>query len=274
MRVATWNVNYRGTAVAEHLGRLARESRIDLLLLQEANPNSVNELADAAEMDWVLTAYDAGAPVPATTGRRRVAAIAGRGSEPTSSGLLPGAAMEERAVVAHLESTLGEMTVAAYHAPPGVSWGLTKVHHAHALLAWINATQGHVIVGADANTPEVDHPDPDLTRTHWHTGSARLNGLVGDDVTFGGRPQHRLHDAYRRWLHDHPDEAERVSRDHPVGPLAISHHTGRRKVHAGTPRRFDALWVSPELGVKSVEYKYAAAVAAGTDHALVVADLA
>lgn len=44
--------------------------------------------------------------------------------------------------------------------------------------------------------------------------------------------------------------------------------------HTGTPRRFDALWVSPELDVKSVAYKYAAAVAAGTDHALVVADLA
>lgn len=86
VRVATFNVNFRGMAAAQRLGGLVGRHGVDLLLLQEANPSSLRELVDAAGLDWVISAYDAGAPRPASRGRARVAAIAGRGSAPSKMG--------------------------------------------------------------------------------------------------------------------------------------------------------------------------------------------
>ena len=273
MRIATWNVNYRGRAVGGSLGRLVRDNDVELILLQEANPSSLHELTAAAGLDWVITAFDAGARVPDGTGRRRVAAIAGRGHPPIETGVLPHLALPERMLFARLETELGPMTIASYHAPPGVSWGRTKVHHAHELLRWINRTEGMLVVGSDANTPQVDHPDSDLVRTHWHTGARKLAGLPGDDITFGGRPEHRLRDAYRLWLAGHPAALEQVTQDRPQGPLAVSHRTGKRAGAAGSPRRYDTLWISPDLTPTAMTYEYAKAIHAGSDHALVIADI-
>lgn len=273
VRVATWNINFRGPKVCHSLGQLAGERDVDVVLLQEANPNSLDQFVSAAGLDWVITAFTAGAPYPSATGRRRVTAIAGRGQAPIESGVLTELPLPERMVFARLTTEAGPLTVASYHAPPGASWGIVKVHHAHALRQWINEVSGPIVVGADANTPDVDHPDPESVRTHWPTGARRLAGIEGDDITFGGRPQHRLHDALRVWLDQHPAELERLAGSRPSGPLAISHHTGRRRDSAGAPRRYDALWLSPDLTPTSVTYDYKASVEAGSDHALVTANL-
>ena len=89
---------------------------------------------------------------------------------------------------------------------------------------------------------------------------------------FGGRPEHRLDDAYRRWLDEHPKELEQIRVERPDGPLAVSHRTGKRRDSPGFPRRFDGLWISPEIEVSSISYHYEAAIAAGSDHALVVGE--
>lgn len=255
------------------LGSFAKSSGVDLLLLQEANPKSVHVLAETAGLDWAISAYDAGAPMPPSTGRRRMAAIAGRGQPPTEVGFIQESPLPERTVYARVNTEFGPITFASYHAPPGVSWKIVKVHQAHALLDWVSLTEGPLIVGADANTPEIDHPDPENVRTHWHTGKQRLKGSIGDDVMFGGRPTHRLRDAYRVWLTQEPSRLAQVVSQYPQGPLAISHYTGKRKVSAGVARRFDALWMSSELTYENVRYDYDGAVAAGTDHALVTADV-
>ncbi|MGN7248628.1 endonuclease/exonuclease/phosphatase family protein [Janibacter anophelis] len=205
LRVATWNLNNRGPPQAAELGELLRLQGVDLLLAQELNPKAGEALIRAAGLDWIVTAFDAGAPAEGLgAGRRRAPAIAGHGRPPLVTGVLPGTPLPERMFHARIATDLGAMDFAAYHAPPGVNWGLAKVRQAHALRDWIDGTEGPVIVGADANTPLVDHPDPHQARTHWHTGVRRLDGMTGDDVVFGGALEHRLRDAYRRWLERHP----------------------------------------------------------------------
>jgi hypothetical protein len=108
----------------------------------------------------------------------------------------------------------------------------------------------------------VDAIDFEETRTHWHTGRPILKGAPGDDVLWGPQKTLALQDALGRWLEDHPD-----------GPLLISHRTGRRKGFAGTPRRFDSIWVSDDFAVINVSYLYVDALAAGSGQAAVVADL-
>jgi hypothetical protein len=273
-RIATWNLNNRGPAVAHNLGALLKRFDVDLLLAQELHLASRETLVQSAGLTWIRTAFDAGAPVPRSgSGRRRVTAIAGHGAPPERVGALGHLPLPERMVYAAVATPIGQLMLASYHAPPGVSWGHVKVQHAQSLLAWVNTTPGPVVVGADANTPEVDHPDRDQVRTHWHTGRRRLGGQTGDDVMFGGRPEHQLDDAYRRWVDEHPEELEQIRAERPAGPLATSHRTGKRRDSRGFPRRFDALWIGPEIEVASIDYLYEAGIAAGSDHALVVAEL-
>lgn len=62
LHVATWNINCRGPKVCHSLGPLAHERGVDVVLLQEANPNSLEQFVSAAGLDWVITAFTAGAP--------------------------------------------------------------------------------------------------------------------------------------------------------------------------------------------------------------------
>ena len=75
-----------------------------------------------------------------------------------------------------------------------------------------------------------------------------------------------LHDALRVWLAAHPIEAEQLYSLHPQGPLAISYDRG-------VPCRYDFIYVTPDFTVSHVDYLYREAIEAGSDHALVVADL-
>jgi hypothetical protein len=228
-RVATWNLNNRGSVAARSLGLLLASLEVDLLLAQELNKTAAPQVLDAAGLSWIRTAFDAGAPVPqGRPGRQRVTAIAGRGSPPTHVGVLDDLPLPERMIYGTVVTPAGVVTLASYHAPPGVGWGIIKVQHAHRLRDWVNATAGPLIVGADANTPEIDHPDRDLVRTRWFTGLRKLAGEPGDDVMFGGQPEHRLDDAFRCWLDQHPHDLARIRDDRPSGPLAVSHRTGKR----------------------------------------------
>ena len=77
---------------------------------------------------------------------------------------------------------------------------------------------GPTILGADANTLEVDALDFDRTRTHWHTGQRRLKGLRGDDALWGPCKVHGLRDALRAWLDVHPERLRKSVGRGPTGP--------------------------------------------------------
>jgi hypothetical protein len=154
-----------------------------------------------------------------------------------------------------------------------VNWHEKKPAQAVLFARWLASMQGPVVFGADANTPAVDHPDFELVRTHWQTGARKLNGLPGDDLLWGPTKVHGLEDVLRRWLSRNPTELARVRLERPLGPLATSHRTGKRKTCDGTDRRFDSVWVSEEFRAGAVSYPYEASLRAGSDHSAVIADL-
>ena len=188
---------------------------------------------------------------------------------------LDGVPLPERTHVAELTVEDRALTAVSYHAPNGSKWGcLIKAEQAVACATWLATRDGPVVLGADANTPEVDAINFDDSITHCHTGNPRLHGNPGDDLMFGPPKIHGLNDALRPWLKDHPDELEHIGARRPNGPLAVSHRTGVRNARpSGTDWRFDAVWVSPHFRVDNVLYPYDLSVAAGSDHAAVIADL-
>jgi hypothetical protein len=148
-----------------------------------------------------------------------------------------------------------------------------KARQAVTFARWLAAGQKPCILGADANTPLVDHPDFALTRTHWHTGIKALAGEPGDDLLWGPNKIHALEDAFRVMLAHDPAQLQAIRNERPTGPMAVSHMTGRRTGNPGTPRRFDSIWVTSGVNVLSLTYLYPEGVNAGSDHAAVLAEL-
>jgi len=264
-RVISWNLNWR-MGLARDQGRLLRELHPDIVILQEVNSKSAEALRDAAGLAWMIVSKPP--PDSKVPGRQRLVAVGG--TEISSARRLDlDAPLGERVLAVEVAIDGLHATVVSYHAPPGVNWGRVKVDQALAVTYWVCEQKGPMIIGADANTPKLDPVDDAAVRTHWQSGSRRLNGGPGDDEMWGPSPRHRLKDCLRIWLAADPVRATHLD---PDGPLAVSHYTGKRKTHVGTPRRFDSIWVTPHFVVRDVQY-LSHEIGRLSDHAPVVADL-
>ena len=62
VRVASWNVFFRSKVVAELQGELLRSLDVDLVMLQQLNPDSGDILRSAAGLDWLVRAVDLRVP--------------------------------------------------------------------------------------------------------------------------------------------------------------------------------------------------------------------
>ena len=265
IRVVSWNVNWR-TGVAAQQGELLRSLQPDIVILQELNARSVDKLAAAAGLEWMTVS----APPADDTSMRRRRLVGIGGTSPASTRSLDfRAPVEERLLVLEVSIEGRPVVVSSYYSPPGVSWGRVKVDQAVSFTDWLRGRKGPVIIGADANTPKHDPVDDAAVQTHWYTGFRKLNGDPGDDVLWGSSPRHQLKDCLRTWLAMDP---ARVRDLDPDGPLAVSHYTAKRKDHPGHPRRFDAIWATPDVDVLDVRY-LSEEIGRLSDHAPVVAEL-
>ena len=180
----------------------------------------------------------------------------------------PGFEWPERAVtgLVALAPGLPPTRLVGYHALHG-GYGQIKPKSSAALASWLAEQQGPMLVGMDANSPEVDHPDESSIEAFWSRPSTRPleRSLVGP------RPDrvHRLNDVWRTCLSAHPEEADAIRNASPTGPLAVTHWTGQQP---RVPHRYDHIWASDAFDVLEVRHMQEG-FSAGSDHALVWARL-
>lgn len=96
--------------------------------------------------------------------------------------------------------------------------------------------------------------------------------LARRGVLLGAHPAHALLDVLRVKLATDPEAMERVRRERPEGPLAVSYDRGRLS-GGSVPCRYDVIYATRDFVVEDVQYLYRASLDAGSDHALVYADL-
>lgn len=274
LRVVSWNVRFAGTQLAAAQAQFLRSLKPDLVLLQEVNAVSIATYRAGMGLNWLTCSRSE--PLGALERIRRPgAAIGGSGVDLVQElQELAGAAVPERVHRAIVRTDGRQIAIASYYAPPGVSFGYKKIENALALLGWLRGLAGPIIVGADANSPKIDHPDYSLTKSWWHTGSVKMRGRPGDDGLWGPNLQHNLEDALRLWLKMHPEELAAIVAERPDGPLAISHWTGKRTLRpeAGVARRYDSIWVTNDFDVRRIEY-LVDSMGVLSDHAAVLTDL-
>ena len=274
LRVATWKLGHpRGDPDAvQRQAAFAASVELDLLLLQDVRLSELGSFTGAGRFDWTIGAAELQVPPPKRSGLlERSAAIAGRGARPRATRLFTHVPQPTRMLLVEVDTALGPL-IAVSSDTVTVRPRDAALEHTLALARWLERVQGTVLVGVNTDSLRTDHPDRRRIRTRRPTGRGGLQtGEPGDDLMFGPRPIHRLGDAMRRWLDHHPDELAQARRDRPDGPLAVTHQFEWRDETLESRR--DLLWVTADLEVATIDHHYQAAVDAGSDHALVVADL-
>jgi hypothetical protein len=258
LRVVSWNV--RGMAhAALQLALLQRECA-DIVLLQDVSPSAAQTIRENGSLGHVIDTWSDGVP---KSGRRpRVGCLIAAthqwqltcgtpGTDPATKGrVLCGTAAWEEIV----------LTLLSCYAPTNVGPQKEKRATFFAALAQqLAVVPAPFMLGMDANGPRVDHPD--LAQSVWWTP---------EDVTVLG-PDTLASDVLRLWYQEHPEAWRRRLRYYPQGPLADSYHRGRKGKYLRS--RYDSIRVSPGMGVVDVRYLYDDAIRAGSDHALVAADI-
>jgi endonuclease/exonuclease/phosphatase family metal-dependent hydrolase len=286
LRVVSWNLDSRPTGQLDAKVALLREVAPDLALLQEVRRPVYKTLLPHALahermfertrlFSWGRLSTDLSDP-PGSDRRLGCAVLGVASTALLSARLLPAAAFPvpgadtigfvHRTVVARVAVPGGRtLTACSFHARPAVSRETDSLRPAFhtGIAGWLAAQAGTVLFGMDAGAPEVDHPDAERSVFAW---PAPTEGGAGEDRLLGATPDHQLRDTLRQFLDDSPPERAKVIAERPDGPLAMSHCAANR------PVRYDHVWATADLSVARVEYLYEEAVAAGSDHALVVVD--
>lgn len=192
---------------------------------------------------------------------------------------LPGARMfgegdprPERWLTATASSATYRLTLVGFHAPYAA--GRTteekrdnrrrKRRSYEALTTWLTG-QRQVIVGMDGNNwwDPVDHvADPRDPKQVDFWSERAFHALD---------PPHGLVDTYRRWCSDQVGHLDEIRALRPDGPLAVTHRT--RRADGTGAFRMDRIYASTDVTVRSGGIAYEPARNAGSDHALVWADL-
>ncbi|MGH7230399.1 MAG: endonuclease/exonuclease/phosphatase family protein [Nitrospiraceae bacterium] len=257
---ASWNVD-SFKAISNQLSLISR-TNAHVVALQEVTPVFFNNLSLLKEYDWAVYSLSLRPPQPGE-GRRRGLGTVLLGRSPfemRSFRLLHSAPVPERTLIAELKTPIGTVTTCSFHIPPGVNWGTVKTEQFRSISTWLGEQQGPVIVGMDANSPKVDHPDHACNQW-WRDG---------ESLVLSSTPMHGLRDVLRDYLLNNPQEFDRIVQLRPTGPLAVSYDRGKR---SPIPCRYDFILASSKFSVAKVSYDYDAAREAGSDHSMVVARL-
>ncbi len=258
LRIASWNV--RGMPHPADQLRLLADQNPDILLLQDVGPSAVRAVADSHLWDHIADTWSF--PISSQgVARRGGCLIAATGEWVLGSALpVPDLLLSNRSLAVTATHGQATLTLLSCYAPTNTGPGRKeRPGYFNALAAWLSTVSTPVVLGMDANGPRVDHAD--IKQSRWWTQEEAL-------VLGAGAP---TEDVLRLWYADHPAELKRRLRYYPNGPLADSYHRGRKGKYLRC--RYDGIRVSPGIGVIDVRYLYKDAVQAGSDHALVVADI-
>lgn len=256
------------------LGFLDRlEIQPDFLLLQEVTPYSYRLLKEHFRAShWSRYSLEFGrrqAQKPrqsgygsAVLGSRDFAVKEARRLSHRLLRSVPDPRARDLTLLVRVSSGRHHMTLLSLHIPNAQSWGYeSKREMIRAIASRFRHSRTTTIVGIDANSPWMDHPDQEQNQyTKEGTPKDRCERLLH------GSGAHRLRDVYRIYLEDHPVERDGIRRKRRAGPLAISHRRG------GVPCRYDFILASPDVEPIDVRY-HENAMPTYSDHALVVAEV-
>ena len=168
-----------------------------------------------------------------------------------------------RSVLAEIAVNGERLVIGSFHGTPGsgavggVEVGEWKPFFPGAVAMELAGIEAPFIFGIDANEPLAET----LEGVTFHWADDR-SGVKKTQALLGLEPIHRGRDLFREWL--------ATSGGKPASPEVLF------ATYAPSPefqRRFDSIWATPEFELASFETHLDKVVAAGGDHAMLVADV-
>ncbi len=294
LRVVSWNLNARGPDRTHEFIRHLSAVDPDVVLLQEVTRSMFGKLKDGLGPEGTRFFVDGRLSTDVGVrldGRRWGTAVMLRRQwrihdayRLPDNSCYPGDLVDGlpfKAVMAEVELQVGEgetrtVTFVSAHARPasGKQGLKSKKPAFHAALArWATTASHPVVLGIDANTPNVDHPDPAKVVYHWPVADQRPHELDqgepwGEDLLLDPRKMPRLRDAYREVVSRDDEVWKAQVQENPDGPLATSH-----VLRGGRHVRYDHLLVDEAIRVIDCAYDQAPRHEKVSDHAMLMADL-
>ncbi len=278
IRVISWNISYQGSASSKVELLLAIISEVKegypcLVALQEVTESAYLEIADTGLFSSHFYSLNYRKPGEYESKNRGLGCLVGVSGEIDimNASILDRALFPERALCAKISYHKQEFEVISFHSLTGVAFKMGKAAQFAVLADYLHHNKGNpLILCCDLNEPKIDHLDLCKVECFDQLGDKGQYAdyiLKPDDI-------HDLQDAFRLWLSENKEEYQRIKKIQNEGenveslPLAVSHVLGN-----GKNKRYDYIMVTPHFKVSNINYRYEAAMRAGSDHAVVVADL-
>lgn len=272
LRVGTWNVNAFNPKRSEQKAKLLGQYDWDLLVLQEVGPAMWDALIGAG-FDGAFSLHQ----LSDLPGRSHGVAMLARNGlsltepelvrAPILEGFEPRPDFAGRLMKASVVGGAQPFDLVAFHSfhaagdDENRQAKMSLYSTAHETLREIGAG----IAGFDGNCwvdkIVCDPPDP---TDGWYEEHRFLHHAA----------DHEFRDAFHQWLAQHPTELARLrglDLEGDDGCLAVTYQRSNNN-HIRT-NRMDRIYCSSGFEVQGVAHHYADALAVGSDHALVIADL-
>lgn len=268
MKVISWNIRYSSKDSTNRRVEHLKSLEWDLVALQEVSKPAWSVLSRSAIFssgEFTLDAFGIRSPDRHTHG---VAVISRNPDLGISSPqLLPGIPKVERGLSVKIDGLARPFKMVSWHAPNAASEGEpTKMKGYSGFTTWLESVDHPCIACFDGNHwnpgTSLDSPDPPKPGDKF----------FAESLFFSRGATHHLRDALLEYLKTSPDSYHRILDELPNGPLGVSYiRKGSGKILIKD--RFDYIFASPEFTVNSCTYEYEQAVAAGSDHGTVIAEL-
>jgi len=263
VKVLSWNINCFTAERTDRKAALLEALDWDVALLQEVARAPFERLMRIDGVD--------GAEALALTGgehhrRPHGAAILSRIGALRDLEVLVSLPITERFLAASIEVHRVPVRFAAWHAPNAAGDGVeTKMRGFHDVGAWAARTVGsgaHVVLGADTNGWEVG----------WAQKPLDEDDAFAEEHRFVLEPApHGLRDAFRAVLAADPDRLDALLARRLGSSLATTYVRGTP--NRPIAERMDRVFISRGVDAHDVTHHLGDALAAGSDHAVVLADL-
>ncbi len=263
MKFLTWNINCFTAERTDRKAALLEALEWDVAVLQEVARAPFERLMQIDGVD--------GAEALALTGGEHHrcphgAAILSRIGPLRDLETLVSLPITERFLAASIEVHGVPVRFAAWHAPNAAGDGIeTKMRGFRHVAAWAASTVAsgeHVVLGADTNSWEVGWDQEPLDE---------MNDFVEEHRFVLEPAPHGLRDAFRAVLAADREQLEALLARRPGTSLATTYLRGTS--NRPVAERMDRVFISRDVEAHDVTHHLGDAFAAGSDHAVVLADL-
>lgn len=260
MRYINWNINCKSN-IDKIIALITNvmTSADCIIALQEVMPEAAAEierrLGNCYHIEYSL---DYRKPGEFDTNNRRlgVMILVSNDINLIDAGVFDRNVFPERTLHARVDYKGKTIEIAALHSLTGVSFKMAKAAQFRSFAEMVNDYKPDII-SFDANEPKVDHYD--VSQMEFFDQGQGEDGR-GARLFFETMCKQNLRDV----LIDNYD----ISQYRKGAPLVVSHTIGSTKAK----RRYDFVFAKRDMKVHDVMYLYDDAIAATSDHAMVVVD--